>query len=126
MNAVRVNAKSVAKENTMKTSIPKLRRMIRKVISESNYGYGGHEGGSMVGHIGRGSDMPLPKPTDTRIVHWRDFKEAVEAGDYDEAREFLSEIGCDDPMDQDAWLGDGIELTADELAREWSYQLEQM
>ena len=80
----------------------------------------------MAGHTGRGSDMPLPKPTDTRIVHWRDFKEAVEAGDYDEAREFLSEIGCDDPMDQDAWLGDGIELTADELAREWSYQLEQM
>lgn len=105
--------------------MPKLRKMIQKVISESSYGYGGHEGG-MAGHSGRGSDMPLPPKPDTTIRGWHDFKEAVEAGDYDEARGFLAQIGCDDPMDQDAWLGDGVELSADELAKEWSYRLEQM
>jgi len=110
----------------MKTTIPKLRRMIRQVISESNYGYGGHEGGSMSGHTGRGSDMPLPEPEDTTIRHWRDFKESVEAGYYDEAKDFLSAIGCDDPMDQEAWLGDGLELSADQLWKEWSHRLSQM
>ena len=109
----------------MKTTIPKLRKMIRKVISESNYSYGGHEGGSMAGHPGRGADMPLPPKPDTTIRHWRDFKEAMEAGDYDEARAFLIEIGLDDEMDQEVWMSDGIELSADELAREWSYRLSQ-
>ncbi len=102
----------------MKTTIPKLRKMIRKVISEHGPMHGGHPG--------RGSDMPLPPEPDTSIVHWRDFKEAMEAGDYDEARAFLVEIGCDDEMDQEMWMGDGLELSADELAKEWSYRLEQM
>lgn len=110
----------------MKTTIPKLRKMVRKVISESGYGYGGHQGGSMAGHPGRGSDMPLPPKPDTTIRGWHDFKEAVEDGYIDEARGFLAQIGCDDPMDQDAWLGDGIELSVEELANEWSYRSEQM
>ena len=102
----------------MKTTIPKLRKMIRKVISE--------HGPVNYGHTGRGTDMPLPEPNDTRIVHWRDFKEAMEADKYDEARAFLAEIGCDDPMDQEMWMGDGLELSADQLAKEWSYRLSQM
>ena len=104
----------------MKTTIPKLRKMIRKVISESGTGYGGPMHG---GHPGRGSDMPLPPKPDTSIVHWRDFKEAMEAGDYDEARAFLIEIGCVDEMDQEMWMGDGLELSADELAKEWNHHL---
>ena len=87
----------------MKTTIPKLRKMIQKVISEHSPIHGGHPG--------RGSDMPLPPKPDTSIVHWRDFKEAVEAGDYDEARAFLVEIGCHDEMDQDMWMTDGLELS---------------
>ena len=110
----------------MKTTMPKLRKIIQKVISESSYGYGGHQGGSMAGHPGRGSDMPLPPKPDTSIRQWRDFKEAVEDGYIDEARAFLIDIGLDDEMDQDAFLGDGVELSAEELANEWSYRLEQM
>ena len=102
----------------MKTTIPKLRKMIRRVISEHGPMHGGHPG--------RGSDMPLPPKPDTSIVHWHDFKEAVEAGDYDEALAFLVEIGCDDEMDQEAFLGDGLELSAEELANEWSYISSQM
>ena len=108
----------------MKTTIPKLRKMIRKVISESTYGYGGHEGGSMAsGQSGLGSDMPLPPKPDTSIVNWRSFKNAMERGDYDEARDFLVEIGCDDEMDQEMWMSDGLELSVDELAKEWSNHL---
>ena len=96
-------------------------------INESNYGYGGHEGGSMAsGQSGRGSDMPLPEPKDSRIVNWHDFKDAVLKGDIDEASDFLSDIGCEDPQDQEAFFGDAMELPADELAKEWSYRLEQM
>ena len=36
MNAVRVNAKSAAEEEIMKTTITELRQIIRKVINESN------------------------------------------------------------------------------------------
>ena len=75
------------------------------------------------GHPGRGSDMSLPEPRDSRIVNWHDFKEYVMMGDIDEASEFLSEIGCDDPRDHEAFLADGMELSADELAKEWSYRL---
>ena len=107
----------------MKTTIPKLRKMIRKVISESGTGYGGPMHG---GHPGRGSDMPLPPKPDTTIRDWHNFKGAVEAGDYDEARAFLIEIGLDDEMDQEAFLGDGLELSAEELANEWSYISSQM
>ena len=35
MNAVRVNAKSAAKEQTMKTTIPKLRKVIRDTLKEA-------------------------------------------------------------------------------------------
>ena len=109
----------------MKTTIPKLRRLIRQVISESNYGYGGHEGGTMAGHSGRGSDMPLPKEIPSK-QNWFGFKEMVEQGDIEGATNFLDAIGCDDPMDQEAFLADAMELTADQLADEWSYRLEEL
>ena len=102
----------------MKITESKLRRIIRKTIVEHGPFHGGHEG--------RGVDMPDPAPQDTTIRHWQDFKDAVMEGDYDSASEFLSEIGCDDPMDQEAFLGDALELTADQLAKEWQYRLEQL
>ena len=106
-------------------TVPKLRRMIRQVISESNYGYGGHEGGSVSGHIGRGSDMPLSTPNAPR-QNWMGFKEMVEQDDIEGAIDFLDEIGCTDRMDQEAFLADAMELTASQLAKEWSYRLEEM
>tara|TARA_B100000035_G_C20540900_1_gene353935 strand:+ start:117 stop:425 length:309 start_codon:yes stop_codon:yes gene_type:complete len=102
----------------MKITKRQLRRIIRKTIVEHGPFHGGHEG--------RGVDMPDPMPQDSTIRHWQDFKDAVMEGDYDSASEFLSEIGCDDPMDQEAFMGDANELTADELAKEWQYRLEQL
>ena len=102
----------------MRITESKLRRIIRKTIVEHGPFHGGHEG--------RGVDMPDPAPQDTTIRHWQDFKDAVMKGDYDSASEFLSEIGCDDPMDQEAFMGDATELTADELAKEWQYRLQNL
>ena len=70
--------------------------------------------------------MPLPPKPDTSIVNWRTFKDAMDRGDYDKARVFLTEIGCDDEMDQEMWMSDGLELSVDELAKEWSYRLSNM
>lgn len=109
----------------MKTTVKKLKQIIRSVILESNYGYGGHEGGTMAGHSGRGSDMPLPKERPSK-QNWFGFKEMVEQGDIEGATDFLDAIGATDPMDQEAFLSDAIELTAGQLAKEWSYRLEQM
>ena len=102
----------------MKLSKRQLRRIIRKTIVEHGPFHGGHEG--------RGVDMAGPAPQDTTIRHWQDFKDACMEGDYDSASEFLSEIGCDDPMDQEAFMGDATELTADELAKEWQYRLQNL
>ena len=102
----------------MKITESKLRRIIRRTIVEHGPFHGGHEG--------RGVDMPDPPPQDSSIRDWQDFKEAVMKDDYDSASEFLSEIGCDDPMDQEAFMGDALELTADQLAKEWQYRLEQL
>jgi len=102
----------------MRITESKLRRIIRKTIVEHGPFHGGHEG--------RGVDLPDPPPQDSRIIDWQDFKEAVMDGDYDSASEFLSEIGCDDPMDQEAFMADAQELSASELAKEWQYRLEQL
>ena len=85
------------------------------LIRESNYGYGGHVGGTFAGHSGRGSDMPLPPPRDETIRNWQDFKDAVLAGRIEEAFEFLEDIGYDDRMDQESFLADAEELTAEQL-----------
>ena len=79
----------------------------------------------MAGHSGRGSDMPLPKQRPPN-QSWFGFKEMVEQGDIEGATDFLDAIGATDPMDQEAFLSDAIELTASQLAKEWSYRLEQM
>ena len=96
----------------MKTTIRNLRRIIRNVIQES-----------MDPATKRNLDN---LEEDMTIRHWQDFKDVVMRGDYDSAFEFLSEIGCDDRMDQEAFIGDATELTADELAKEWQYRLEQL
>lgn len=106
------------RKNTMRITELKLRRIIRKTIMEHGPFHGGHEG--------RGVDLPDSPPQDSRIIDWHDFKEAVMNGDYDSASEFLSEIGCDDPMDQEAFMGDATELTASQLAKEWQYRLENL
>jgi hypothetical protein len=107
----------------MKITKRQLKRIIKEeysklkrqgLIRESNYGYGGHVGGTMAGHSGRGSDMPLPE-YDTSIINWRNFKDAVLAGRIEEAFEFLEDIGYDDRMDQESFLADAKELTAEQL-----------
>ena len=103
----------------MKISRRQLRRIIRKTIVEHGPFHGGHS------TVGRGVDLPDPSPQDSRIIDWHDFKEAVMDGDYDSASAFLSDIGCDDPMDQEAFMADAKELSASELAKEWQYRLEQ-
>ena len=101
----------------MKLTESKLRRIIRKTIVEHGPFHGGHEG--------RGVDMPDTAPLDSQIVHWQDFKDTVIAGDYDSAFDFLSEIGCTDREDQEAFLGDALELTAKQLYDQWQYRLQQ-
>ena len=105
-------------DELMKLSKTQLRRIIRKTIVEHGPFHGGHEG--------RGVDMPDSPSQDSRIIDWHDFKEAVMDGDYDSASEFLSDIGCDDPMDQEAFMADASELTASQLAKEWQYRLENL
>ena len=78
---------NAAKEQTMKTTIPKLRKMIRKVISESSHGYGGHEGGSMAsGQSGLGSDM------ETNPVLAKAYEEGFEQGRHDSTDDMESEL----------------------------------
>ena len=122
-------------EIEMKISKRQLKRIIREeysklkrqsLIRESNYGYGGHVGGTFGGHSGRGSDMPLPPPRDTTIRNWQDFKDAVLANRIDEAFEFLEDIGYNDRMDQEAFLADAVELNAKQLFDVHMARLEQM
>lgn len=105
-------------EGTIRITESKLRRIIQNALLEHGPFHGGHEG--------RGVDMADPMPQDPTIRHWQDFKDAVMEGDYDSASEFLSEIGCEDRMDQEAFMGDATELTADELAKEWQYRLQSL
>jgi len=107
----------------MKITKRQLKRIIREEYSRlKRQGLIIEHGPFHGGHEGRGVDMPIPEPRDSRIVDWHDFKEAVMEGDYDSASEFLSEIGIDDPMDQEAFMADAKELTASELAKEWQYR----
>ena len=118
----------------MKISKRQLKRIIKEeysklkrqgLIRESNYGYGGHVGGTMAGHSGRGSDMTFPT-LDDRIINWQDFKDAVLAGRMEEAYEFLEDMGYHDRMDQEAFLADAVELTAEELRQTHMAIMDQM
>ena len=60
------------------------------LIGESNYGYGGHVGGTMAGHSGLGSEMPLPGPR-MPSAGWEEFIHHVESGNYDAASDWLHE-----------------------------------
>ena len=119
----------------MKITKRQLKRIIKEeysklkrqgLIRESNYGYGGHVGGTFGGHSGRGSDMPLPPPRDETIRNWQNFKDAVLANRIDEAFEFLEDMGYYDRMDQEAFLADAVELSAEQLRQVHMARLEQM
>ena len=119
----------------MKISKRQLKRIIKEeysklkrqgLIRESNNGYGGHVGGTMAGHSGRGSDMPLPPPRDETIRNWQNFKDAVLADRIEEAFEFLEDMGYYDRMDQEAFLADAVELSAEQLRQVHMARLEQM
>tara|TARA_B100000674_G_scaffold411701_1_gene359835 strand:- start:99 stop:491 length:393 start_codon:yes stop_codon:yes gene_type:complete len=71
----------------IKEEYSKLKR--QGLIRESGYGYGGHVGGTMAGHPGLGSEMPLPGPR--KFTGWMEFIDMVERQDYDSASEWLQE-----------------------------------
>ena len=70
--------------------------------------------------------MPLPPPRDETIRNWQNFKDAVLADRFEEAFEFLEDMGYYDRMDQEAFLADAVELTAEQLRQVHMARLEQM
>tara|TARA_B100000700_G_C15044758_1_gene857286 strand:+ start:845 stop:1249 length:405 start_codon:yes stop_codon:yes gene_type:complete len=121
------------KEKNMKITRKQLKRIIKEeysklkrkgLIKESGYyGYGGHEGGSMAGHPGMGSEMPPPGPR--KFTGWMEFIDMVEHQDYDSASAWLQErcpVGVVlEREDENMFMGmaeDGAPPS--ELQSEWS------
>lgn len=96
----------------MKTTIPKLRRMIRKTILEHGPFHGGHEG--------RGVDLQIASPERNKGYGWMEFIAYAEEGDYDSAAEWIKGLAKDYKIEMDTWEQESfIEMaSADSTAKE--------
>ena len=109
----------------MKTTIPKLRRILRNVILE--YGAPGIGGG---GNYGRGSDIERSAPSYPKGYGWGEFIAMAEDGDYDGAGTWLQELASDYGITIDREVEDSFiemasaDATAMECEDAWNEYLE--